>query len=104
MKQLKRVLWIEAALAVIYGVSTAALYIVMRQSPERFGAIMSRLPNFTMVVLPLEPLWMRARSGNLNVGDRAPDFLLSRLRGAGKVQLSAELREHPVVLVFGSYT
>jgi hypothetical protein len=100
MKQVNRVIRIAAALAAIYGLSTAALW----QSPERFGAIMSRLPNFTMSVLPFEPLWMRARSGGLNVGDQAPDFLLSRLGGAGKVQLSAELREHPVVLVFGSYT
>ena len=104
MKQLKRVIRIAAALAVTYGVSTAALYTAMRQSPERFGAMMSRVPNFAMAVLPFEPLWMRARSGNLNVGDQAPDFFLSRLSGTGKVQLSAELREHPVVLVFGSYT
>ena len=57
-----------------------------------------------MAVLPFEPLWMQARSGSLNVGDQAPDFILSRLSGGGKVQLSSELREHPVVLVFGSYT
>ena len=104
MKQLKRVIRIAAALAVIYGLSTAALYVAMRQSPERFGALMSRVPNFAMAVLPFEPLWMRARSGSLKVGDQAPDFLLPRLSGGGKVQLSAELHEHPVVLAFGSYT
>jgi peroxiredoxin len=47
---------------------------------------------------------MRARNGSLTVGDQAPDFVLSRLSGGGQVQLSTELREHPVVLVFGSYT
>ena len=104
MKRWKLIAAMVMAVALIYGVSTAALYVAMRQSPERFGAIMSRVPNFAMAVLPFEPLWMRARSGSLNVGDRAPDFLLSRLSGAGKVQLSAELRQHPIVLVFGSYT
>jgi hypothetical protein len=65
---------------------------------------MSRVPDVAMLVLPFEPLWMRARGGDLRVGDRAPDFSLPRLNGGGGVNLSGELREHPVVLVFGSYT
>ena len=104
MRSIKIIAVIAAVLALVYGVSTAALYAAMCQSPERFGAIMSRVPNVAMIVLPFEPLWMRARGGHLTVGDRAPDFFLSKLKGDGKVRLSTELREHPVVLVFGSYT
>ena len=40
-------------------------------------------------------------------GDPAPDLRLRRLpgpHGEGEVQLSEEIREHPVALVFGSYT
>jgi len=104
MKRLKILAATVVALALVYGVSTAALYAAMCQSPERFGAIMSRVPNLAMIILPFEPLWMRARGGHLTVGDRAPDFSLPKLSGGGRVNLSAELREHPVVLVFGSYT
>jgi len=65
---------------------------------------MSRVPTVAMVVLPFEPLWMSARKGSLNVGDAAPDFSLPKLDRSGAVQLSAELRTRPVVLIFGSYT
>jgi hypothetical protein len=104
MKRFKLFGWIVAAVALVYGVSAAGLYAAMCQSPERFGAIMSRVPDVAMLVLQFEPLWMRARGGALRVGDRAPDFSLPRLNGGGGVNLSGELREHPVVLVFGSYT
>ena len=38
------------------------------------------------------------------IGDQAPDFALPALDGSGIVQLSRQLQERPVVLVFGSYT
>jgi hypothetical protein len=104
MKPLKIAGTIAVALALLYGIAAAALYGAMRQAPERFGAIMSRVPGVAMAILPFEPLWMRARSGNLRVGDQAPDFTLPRLDKTSAVQLSAEWRQHPVVLVFGSYT
>ena len=104
MKPLKLFGWIAAVVALVYAVSAAGLYAAMWQTPERFGAIMSRVPDVAMLVLPFETLWMRARGGDLRVGDRAPDFSLPRLNGGGGVSLSGELREHPVVLVFGSYT
>ena len=52
------------------------------------------------------------RDGNLNVGDRAPDFTLNVLRRQdGKnqtleesVTLSNFFSRMPVVLIFGSYT
>jgi hypothetical protein len=104
MKQFKVVAAIVAVLASVYVVLAGALFIAMRQPPERFGAIMAKVPSVAMMVLPFEPLWMRARQGNLRVGDSAPDFVLPRLDGTRAVHLSAEFRERPVVLVFGSYT
>jgi len=92
------------ACVLVWGVATAALYAAMRQTPERFGAIMAHVPGIAMAILPFEPLWMSARSGHLQVGDRAPDFTLPILHGDRSVTLSAEYRQKPVVLVFGSYT
>jgi hypothetical protein len=90
--------------AVIYVSSTAALYAAMRQPPERFGAIMSHAPLVAMLLLPFKPLWMQARAGHLQVGDRAPDFSLRPLHGEERVTLSQQYASKPVVLVFGSYT
>ena len=91
-------------LAVIYGILTAGLYAAMVQPPERFGAIMSRVPTVAMIALPFKPLWMRARGGALQVGEKAPDFTLPSLHGQAAVTLSSEYAKRPVVLVFGSYT
>lgn len=104
MKRLTLVGWILAGLALAYGITTGALYLAMRQPPERFGAIMSRFPMSAMSVLPFEQLWMSARRGALRVGDVAPDFALPTVDRSRVVKLSEELRERPVVLVFGSYT
>jgi hypothetical protein len=76
----------------------------MRQTPDRFGAIMSHVPAFAMIVLPFRPLWMSARAGNLVVGDPAPDFALPVLHSDRVVRLSEKVRQRPVVLIFGSYT
>jgi hypothetical protein len=76
----------------------------MRQTPETFGAVMSRVPTIAMIVLPFKPLWYSARAGHLRVGDRAPDFTLPVLHRDQQVTLSEEYRHQPVVLVFGSYT
>jgi len=88
----------------LWGVASAGLYAAMRQPPETFGAIMSRVPGFAMMVLPFKPLWFAARGGTLQVGDPAPDFTLPMLHGDDKVTLSESYRHKPVVLVFGSYT
>ena len=98
-----------AAFAFLIGVLvwvalTASLYAAMRQTPETFGAIMSRVPTFAMMVLPFRQLWYAARGGHLQVGDQAPDFTLAMLHRDRKVTLSEEYRHRPVVLVFGSYT
>ena len=91
-------------LALLYVSATVALYAAMRQPPETFGAVMAHVPSVAMLVLPFEPLWMNARSGHLQVGDRAPDFSLRQLHGEGTVTLSQQYAKKPVVLVFGSYT
>lgn len=93
-----------AALALVYVALVGAFYIAMLQPPDRFGAIMSRVPMAAMVVLPFKPLWMSARAGNLAVGDAAPDFALKTIDRGRTVKLSGELREKPVALIFGSYT
>jgi len=95
---------VVAGLLVLYGIATAGLYTAMRQPPDRFGAIMSHVPGIAFLVLPFEPLWMSARAGTLKVGDPAPDFELTTVDHSRAVKLSAEYREKPVVLIFGSYT
>ena len=93
------------ALAVLLWVlASAALYGAMRQTPERFGAIISHVPTVAMIVLPFKPLWISARAGRLAVGEPAPDFALPVLHGDRVVKLSDEIRRKPVVLIFGSYT
>jgi len=104
MRWLKRFGLALGGVALLYGAATAGLYIAMRQPPERFGAIMSRVPMVAMMVLPFEPLWMSARKGHLSVGDPAPDFTLPTPDRSRMVKLSDEWRERPVVLIFGSYT
>ena len=93
-----------AGLASLYIAATAGLYAAMRQPPERFGAIMSRVPMVSMMILPFRPLWMSARAGHLAVGDAAPYFELPTTDHKRTVRLQEEWRERPVVLVFGSYT
>ena len=76
----------------------------MRQPPETFGRVMSKMPDAAYLVLPFETMWIHARSGQLKTGDPAPDFSLLKLDKSDKVQLSALSSQQPVVLVFGSYT
>jgi hypothetical protein len=82
-------------------------YIVwaMRQPPETFARVMSRMPAaIVFLSLPFETLWTHARAGELRPGDAAPDFSLLKLDKSDRVQLSALTAKEPVVLVFGSYT
>jgi len=78
----------------------------MRQSPEQFGRVMAKIPGpIPFLILPFETLWMRARSGTLQLGNPAPDFMLTKLDKTASVQLSAfTAQQRPVVLIFGSYT
>jgi len=90
--------------AVLYGVACAGIYAAMCQPPERFGAIMSHVPDAAFLILPFRPFWMSARAGRLHVGDAAPDFELPTVDHSRTVRLSSEYPVRPVVLIFGSYT
>jgi hypothetical protein len=92
-----------AILVLMYAALVAAFAIIMRQPPDRFGAIMAKVPGIAFAVLPFETLWMNARAGHLQVGDAAPNFTLKTLDAPTQVELSS-LRGQLVVLVFGSYT
>jgi hypothetical protein len=83
-----------------------ALYEVMRQPPETFARFMAKIPGpVAFLVLPFETLWTHARTGDLRVGDPAPDFSLMKLDKSASVQLSTLTAQgRPVVLIFGSYT
>jgi hypothetical protein len=81
----------------------AWVYYIMHLPPAQFAKRFANLPPATMMAMPFESLWMRARAGSLAVGDAAPDFALSKLDKSGQVKLS-DLRGKPVLLVFGSYT
>ena len=95
------------------GVGLFAMYVAgfgviwwsMHQPPEKFGRVMMHIPGpVPFLLYPFETLWLRARAGHLNAGDRVPDFSLLKLDKSGRVQLSALNQNQPVVLVFGSYT
>ena len=94
---------IAVAVASAYVLFLVAMFIVMRQPPQRFGQVMRHFPMPAMMIVPFEPMWNVARAGELRVGDMAPDFNLPRSDKSGNVRLSS-LRGRPVVLVFGSYT
>lgn len=103
---LKKLLAALCALAALWLCACAAIYAVMRRPPEQFGRVMAKIPApVAFFAFPFETLWVRARAGNLNIGDRAPDFTLAKLDHTGRLQLSALTAQgQPVVLVFGSYT
>ncbi|MGA8491100.1 MAG: hypothetical protein WB711_11795 [Terriglobales bacterium] len=93
-------------IALLWVFACGALFAVMRQSPETFARVMAKIPGpVAFLVLPFETLWMRARAGKLQVGDPAPDFILTKLDKSSQVQLSALTAQgKPVALIFGSYT
>jgi len=83
----------------------AFLWWAMRQPPEIFAGVMTRLPAPVVFVLaPFDTLWTQARAGSLRAGDPAPDFVLMKLDHSERIQLSSMTSHQPVVLVFGSYT
>jgi hypothetical protein len=84
--------------------ASGALFAVMRQPPATFARVMSHLTSAAFLVFPFETMWTRARAGELQPGDPAPDFSLRTLDKTQSIQLSTLTSQKPVVLVFGSYT
>jgi hypothetical protein len=101
---LARAAKVLGALAAVYLLASAGLYLVMRQRPMVAGKGLSYVPGPAFAVLPMEWMWVRARAGRLQVGDPAPDFDLPTLDRKQSVRLSSLRGSRPVVLVFGSYT
>jgi hypothetical protein len=100
-----RTLGVLCVIALVWVMGCGFIYSKMRKPPEEFGRFMMKLPGpVPFLAFPFETMWMRARAGTLEVGDRAPDFRLSNVDHNGRVQLSELNRTQPVVLVFGSYT
>jgi hypothetical protein len=98
--------WTKILLVVVavYVVLMAGLFAAMRQPPERFGRIMSKVPDVAFLIFPFKPLWLYARGGQLKTGQAAPDFSLATADRKSLVQLSEFRGKQPVMLVFGSYT
>ena len=99
--------WLTRTLVIVAGLWLCLVgYIgwAMRQPPEVFGRVMSRMPMPAYFLFPFETMWTQARDGHLNVGDRAPDLSVKTLETKTSVPLSSLWATRPVVLVFGSYT
>ncbi len=96
---------IAMVLAIVYVTGGAYIWWAMQQPPEAFARVMMRMPGpVPFLLYPFETLWLRARAGHLNAGDRVPDFSLLKGDKSAKIQLSTLNQNQPVVLVFGSYT
>jgi hypothetical protein len=96
---------IAVSLVAVYLAFAGLVLWAMRQPPERFATVMSKMPGpVPFLLFPFETAWTRARSGTLNIGDPAPDFSLMKLDHSARVRLSEINKTQPVVLVFGSYT
>jgi hypothetical protein len=93
-------------LAVLWLAGCAVIYHAMRQPPETFARFMTKIPeSAAFLAFPFETMWMHARGGTLEIGDRAPDFALAKLDKSTQVQLSSFTSQgQPTVLIFGSYT
>ena len=92
-------------LLIAYATFASVVWWAMRQPPEQFAKVMSKMPGPVVFLLfPFEAAWMHARAGNLQIGDSAPDFSLTTVDKSQRVELSALNNQQPVVLVFGSYT
>jgi hypothetical protein len=97
--------WVLGGLLIGYCAFAGVVLWSMRQPPETFGKVMSKMPGpVPFLLFPFETAWTHARSGNLQIGDQAPDFSLLKLHESERVKLSDLNKTQPVVLVFGSYT
>jgi hypothetical protein len=100
----RKLAWGLGIALVLYCAAAGVIYSRMRAEPGAFNQFMAGVPMPAMMVIPFEPLWMRARAGTLEPGQAAPDFHLKRHHGEETVRLSDSRGKRPVLLIFGSYT
>lgn len=98
------VTWMLLGGAAAYAAFLAGMFVVMCQSPERFGQVMRHFPMRAMPLVPFGVMWNVARRGPTRVGGLAPEFELPTVDRSTTVRLSDFRGHRPVVLVFGSYT
>src|ERR1700759_3514471 len=94
--------WLAGSLVVLAGLWFCLLgYIgwAMRQPPEVFGHVMSRMPMPAFFLFPFETMWNQARKGHLNVNGTAPDFTVKTLETKTPILLSSLWTTRPAVLV-----
>ncbi len=104
-RYVKWVLRTSIVLAVVYLLLFSTVAVAMLQPPERFGLFMRHAPQAVIWgALPAPRMWLWARRGQVDEGERAPDFTLATLDHKQRVTLSSYAGQRPVVLVFGSYT
>jgi hypothetical protein len=96
--------WILTGLFVVWVAFVTFMWQNMHKPPEEFARVMSHMPWEVFLIVPFETLWTRARAGNLNLGDSAPDFSLVKLDKTATVHFSEINKIQPVVMIFGSYT
>ena len=100
--------WIGRAIAALlcaWALLVGVVAVAMLQTPERFGRFMRHMPAaLVWGATPARPMWLWARTGDLEAGDMAPDFTLPTTDHRQQVTLSSYRQRLPVVLVFGSYT
>ena len=101
---MRLILKLVLAIALVYGIGIGLFFAAMYQPPETFAAIVAKMPQQLSPLVPFRPMWMVARSGQLQPGDRAPEFELTTQDKESVVRLSDLNLGRPVVLVFGSYT
>jgi hypothetical protein len=79
---------VRAVLAVVAVAVAAGAFMVYRIGPRNVWGMLR---------------YDQRRDGDLRVGDRAPDVVLTALDGS-PVRLRDRIGERPLVLIFGSYT
>lgn len=81
----------------------------IRMAAVVFGLVLVAAAATALVKIGPRNVWGmirydQRREGSLQVGDRAPDLVLTALDGVTPVRLHDRIGKRPVVLIFGSYT
>ena len=86
----KALKWMALGFAVLVLGASGVLTYLAGSPRDAYGMVRYALPQM--------------RSGELKVGDSAPDVELLALDGQSRIRLHDRLGDRPLVLVFGSYT